>query len=117
MPGLTEIHDDLGGAGVEGVKIGSVVSIQARGREVIDTAQSVHQLPAQEQGTVHCRVQYTIIDHLATRMLGGLVNQPPSNINQMMREGRLYGLQIPGKAGTFALVVQQVIIAHKVPYG
>ena len=29
----------------------------------------------------------------------------------------MYGLQIAGKAGTFALVVQQVIIAHKGPYG
>ena len=60
LAGLTEIHDDLGGAGVEGVEIRSVVIIQARRREVVDTPQSVHQLPVQHR--VQCRIQWNTME-------------------------------------------------------
>ena len=61
LSSLTEVHDDLGGAGVEGVEVRSVVIVQARGREVIDTPQSVHQLPAQGgYNVLYCRIQYRL---------------------------------------------------------
>ena len=47
LPSLTQIHYDLSGASVQGVKIRSVVIVQAGAGEVIDTAQSRHELPAQ----------------------------------------------------------------------
>ena len=45
LPGLAQVHDDLRGAGVQGVEVGPVILVQALGGEVIDTPQPVHQLP------------------------------------------------------------------------
>ena len=42
FPSLTQVHDDLGGASVQGVEISTVILIQTFGGEVINTAQSVH---------------------------------------------------------------------------
>ena len=49
LPGLAQVHDHLCGAGVQGVKVGSVILIQTLCGEVINTPQSVHQLPEIKQ--------------------------------------------------------------------
>jgi len=46
LPSLAQVHDDLRGAGVQGVEVGPVILVQALGGEVIDTPQPVHQLRA-----------------------------------------------------------------------
>ena len=45
LPSLAQVHDNLRGAGVQGVEVGPVILVQALGGEVIDTPQPVHQLP------------------------------------------------------------------------
>ena len=44
LPGLAQVHDDLRGAGVQGVEVGPVILVQALGGEVVNTPQSVHKL-------------------------------------------------------------------------
>ena len=44
LPGLAEVHNDLRGAGVQGVEVGPVILVQALGGEVINAPQPVHQL-------------------------------------------------------------------------
>ena len=45
LPGLAEVHDDLRGAGVQRVEVGTVILVQTLRREVVNTPQPVHQLP------------------------------------------------------------------------
>ena len=45
LPLLAEVHDDLGGASVEGVEVGPVLCLQALRGEVVNTAQTVHKFP------------------------------------------------------------------------
>ena len=45
LPGLTKIHDHLGGAGVQRVEVRSMVFIQTFGSEVVNTPKTVHKFP------------------------------------------------------------------------
>ena len=39
---LAEVHNDLGGAGVEGVEVGPMLRLQTLGGEVVDAPQAIH---------------------------------------------------------------------------
>ena len=42
FPRLTQVHDDLGGARVQGVEIRSVILVKTLGGEVVNASESVH---------------------------------------------------------------------------
>merc|ERR1711963_180874 len=46
IPRLTQVHDDLGGARVQGVEIRSVILVKTLGGEVFNASESVHEFRA-----------------------------------------------------------------------
>jgi len=67
LPGLTKIHDHLGGTGVQRVEIRSMVLVQTLGSEVVNTPKTVHKFRAHFVQLIlgGCKPQVLIVrDHL-----------------------------------------------------